>query len=320
MEPSVPCGPHDRSLLTFQDKHVSTEVWAGNERGKLILRQGISRLLDWVIKEPQKRYIESWGFKGFKSPCSILQNDVGLISALVERWRPETNSFHFPVGEMTITLEDVFMLLGLPVRGKPIIYERLDRPKSYFLKNWPDSSLNLKQKKELYGKSGISLKKLRDRYKELPNLEEGDEESVKAHSLAYVLYVIGSVLFADNCQDVVHPKYLQLLLQQQDDSIPYAWGAGVLGFLYKGLYKASRKESTGIEGCLTLLQLWSYERILPGRPTIAPEQEYTWPRIVAWGKYVEDRYENPHHHLRVYRGQFDTFDPRWLTWEPYAHF
>ena len=320
MEPSVPCGPYDRSLLTFQDKHVSTEVWAGNERGKLILRQGISRLLDWVIKEPQKRYIESWGFKGFKSPCSILQNDVGLISALVERWRPETNSFHFPVGEMTITLEDVFMLLGLPVRGKPIIYERLDRPKSYFLKNWPDSSLNLKQKKELYGKSGISLKKLRDRYKELPYLEEEDEESVKAHSLAYVLYVIGSVLFADNRQDVVHPKYLQLLLQQQHDSIPYAWGAGVLGFLYKGLYKASRKESTCIEGCLTLLQLWSYERILPGRPTIAPEQEYTWPRIVAWGKYVEDRYENPHHHLRVYRGQFDTFDPRWLTWEPYAHF
>ena len=38
------------------------------------------------------------------------------------------------------------------------------------------------------------------------------------------------------------------------------------------------------------------------------------------GRYVEDRYENPHHHLRVYRGQFDTFDPRWLTWEPYAHF
>ena len=84
------------------------------------------------------------GFKGFKIPCIILQNDIGLISALVERWRPETNSFHFPVGEMTITLEDVFMLLGLPVRGKPIIYERLDRPKSYFLKNWPDSSLNLK--------------------------------------------------------------------------------------------------------------------------------------------------------------------------------
>ena len=71
MEPSVPCGPYDRSLLTFQDKHVSTKVWAGNERGKLNVRQGTSRLLDWVIKEPHKRYIESWGLKGLKFHASF---------------------------------------------------------------------------------------------------------------------------------------------------------------------------------------------------------------------------------------------------------
>ena len=44
--------------------------------------------------------------------------DQGFISALVECWRPETNSFHLPWGEITITLEDVACLWGLPITGK----------------------------------------------------------------------------------------------------------------------------------------------------------------------------------------------------------
>lgn len=42
-----------------------------------------------------------------------------LINALVERWQPETNTFHFIGGEKTITLEDVSYLYGLPIDGKP---------------------------------------------------------------------------------------------------------------------------------------------------------------------------------------------------------
>jgi hypothetical protein len=42
------------------------------------------------------------------------------MHGLAERWRPETHTFHLPVGEMTVTLGDVSALWGLPIDGVPI--------------------------------------------------------------------------------------------------------------------------------------------------------------------------------------------------------
>jgi hypothetical protein len=40
--------------------------------------------------------------------------DAPLITTFMDRWQPETHTFHFPVGEMTLSLEDAAMLGGLP--------------------------------------------------------------------------------------------------------------------------------------------------------------------------------------------------------------
>jgi len=46
--------------------------------------------------------------------------NASLIAGLVERWRPETHTFHLPFGEMTVTLQDVSALWGLPIQGVPV--------------------------------------------------------------------------------------------------------------------------------------------------------------------------------------------------------
>ena len=47
---------------------------------------------------------------------------------MVERWWQETHTFHLPVGECSITLEDMAVLLGLPVDGHAVTAPPLDAP------------------------------------------------------------------------------------------------------------------------------------------------------------------------------------------------
>ncbi|KAL9675367.1 hypothetical protein QQ045_003569 [Rhodiola kirilowii] len=54
------------------------------------------------------------------SQVSNVKIDPRLCTALVERWRPKTHTFHLNRGEATITLHDMALLTGLPIDGEPV--------------------------------------------------------------------------------------------------------------------------------------------------------------------------------------------------------
>jgi hypothetical protein len=46
--------------------------------------------------------------------------DTAALTALVHRWCPWTHTFHRPSGEIMVTLQDITMILGLPIDDTPI--------------------------------------------------------------------------------------------------------------------------------------------------------------------------------------------------------
>ncbi|MFQ6659023.1 hypothetical protein Gotur_028068 [Gossypium turneri] len=64
-----------------------------------------------------ENYLREAGFWHVATIGRGCKLDPKLISALIERWRPETHTFHLPCRECTITLEDVNLQLRLLVDG-----------------------------------------------------------------------------------------------------------------------------------------------------------------------------------------------------------
>lgn len=52
------------------------------------------------------------------------QVNMGLLTALAERWHSKTCAFHLSMGEMIVTLEDVYRILQISIDGELIPYDR----------------------------------------------------------------------------------------------------------------------------------------------------------------------------------------------------
>ncbi|PKU67589.1 Serine/threonine-protein phosphatase 7 long form like [Dendrobium catenatum] len=60
-----------------------------------------------------------------------------LLTILVERWSPQTNTFHLPVGEISIMLQDVSMILGIQIDGPSFVGHPVVGSGRRWL-SWPD--------------------------------------------------------------------------------------------------------------------------------------------------------------------------------------
>ncbi|RYR15132.1 hypothetical protein Ahy_B04g071852 [Arachis hypogaea] len=116
---------------------VDWEIWGlnGELGSELWMSEGDANSCDFSDKNRQVA-AAALEFTGFQHVSRVgeMRGHSALLSALVERWQPETHTFHLPVGEVTVTLEDVAYILGLPINGEAVT-GRSDSSHQFFVEN-----------------------------------------------------------------------------------------------------------------------------------------------------------------------------------------
>ncbi|KAL5163336.1 Protein MAIN-LIKE 1 [Glycine soja] len=101
---SVTDHEHTESKLAFQGKKVDKFRRPTLEIEGIMVVTGLSSLIT----------------------CSLETGDKRLLSAFAKRWHKKISSFPLPIGELTITLDDIASLLHLSITGAFPTFDAID--------------------------------------------------------------------------------------------------------------------------------------------------------------------------------------------------
>ncbi|KAL9682308.1 hypothetical protein QQ045_014103 [Rhodiola kirilowii] len=265
-------------------------------------------------------YVVAAGFYPWTQVTSV-RVDPPLLIAVIERWRPETHTFHFNDGEATITLQDVSLLTGLPVKGMPVTGKsqiNFEEVCQRLLEVYPDCD----------SKSPAIAKRswFKNHLRVIP--ADADEETLKKYARAYLLYLIGITLFSDKNGNTIPLCFLPLL-EDLDRIRNYSWGSAVLACLYSNMCSACKIGHRGLAGAPLILQFWCWERLSRiGVPMITvpvvvppPEAEFDPSLRGAWSCVNwlgSKRWVGvPHGSLLQYREAIQKIHVGDFIWRPY---
>ncbi|KAG8486816.1 hypothetical protein CXB51_020282 [Gossypium anomalum] len=206
------------TLINKELSHICDTV--NNTDSYRILRGRVNG----VGYSPDARLMPYLELAGFGSAVLTRTFDLryDLISALVERWRPETHTFHLPCGECTVTLEDVALQFGLPIDGDAVTgVSAIAEPAAL-----------------CYSLLGAS---------------PGDAESTFSE--------LKFTWLKSNFQHLSDYATKEELVCAARAVRSYSWGSAVLAMLYRELCQTTKPNAVDMGGCLILLQSWALYRM-----------------------------------------------------------
>ena len=161
-------------------------------------------------------------------------------------------------GEMTITLDDVGTLLGIPVTSIPVhaltsmgFTEQVDLLECGLGVDRASASAELRVARGGVVRMGWIYRVCGD------VTPRSSIEQVECAAKEYLLYLLGCTLFADKSSTRVPVYYLSLLMDLGRVH-HYAWGDAALAYLYRQLGIATRTDVRQIVGYLSLLKVNVY--------------------------------------------------------------
>ncbi|QHO46928.1 uncharacterized protein DS421_6g191940 [Arachis hypogaea] len=237
-------------------------------------------------------------------------------TAFVERWRPETHTFHMPFGECTITLQDVTYQLGLPVDGRYVsgclsefhIYIQGGR----LAWVWFQELLGVVPPPSQVQKYAVNCSWFQETFGECP--EGADDETMRRYARAYIMMLLGTQLFADKSGNRIHIRWLPYVARL-DEMGTYSWGSAALAWLYRCMCRVANRHVVKLAGPLQLLQSWIFWRF----PRFRPEgyETFSWPLASRWSGYNSSGSDKGPR-VQMWRLRIDRLQDREFIWMPYT--
>ncbi|KAL0313103.1 UNVERIFIED_CONTAM: Serine/threonine-protein phosphatase 7 long form [Sesamum radiatum] len=180
---------------------------------------------------------------------------IAILSLHWWRGSDPRHTFHFRVGEATITLQDVQIIWALPIDGEPVTGLDLDRTTI----EWQDyclTYLGFRPSATAFKGSRLQTHAIISHIAQVEITYDTLHEIVVQYARAVALLLLGGVMCPDSSENLIPLLYLTKL-EDIVEARNYSWGSAVLAFFYRELCNATNKEKAAIGGALQLLQfIW----------------------------------------------------------------
>ncbi|KAL3736317.1 hypothetical protein ACJRO7_025301 [Eucalyptus globulus] len=251
-------------------------------------------------------------YDAIKSSTFLIGRHPGLVLGLAQNWCPDTNTFVFPWGEATVTLEDVMVLGGYSVWGSsPVLSTHLGSHSG-------EVEMKLKRKVSEMSKASASKVGCREWMKKFRGAESDMEHE------AFLAFWLSRFVFASSC-DVIPARVLPMAIGLARGT-RIALAPAVLARIYRdlswlknvldGLVPRTKdgNEAGGIYVTLSavfaLVQIWAWERFVT---TIRPKPREVQPGepwLGRWHRSTKLILQNVHSMMGEAGAHF--------KWRPYS--
>ncbi|XBI20011.1 hypothetical protein VPH35_061397 [Triticum aestivum] len=253
-------------------------------------------------------------------------NNAAALTALIDHWRPETHTFHLRTGKMTMTLQDIAMITGLPIDGNPLCMNtdsegwRAQMQALIGMVPPEPREPEREDKKKERVAAGATFTWISSNFAHCP--DDANEDMAKTYARVYMWYVVSRTMFADGTGKNAPWMWLKALTVFDSK---WSWGSATLAYLYRQLDDASCRHTRGIGGCLLALSIWSWERLPVGRPKTVKyedwDDKYDPLRLPTWAykwDVLNETTNDPSVMYKLYKSELDAITPEQVEWEPYG--
>lgn len=225
---------------------------------------------------------------------------------------------------MTVTLEDVSMILGLPIDGEAVTGTLepagwRDRVGILVGVRPNDPKDGTKDKKP----TGVSSAWMHQHFG-VPPPNGADDAIVERYARAWLWHMLSGFLFPDACGNTVSWMWLAIIGQDWENLRDYSWGSTTLAWLYRQLCDACLRSgnNANIGGCY-LLQIWMWEHIPVGWSDRFAhgkwpfEDDESLPTVAFPWKNIQNVIGNSTRRYTAYSNELDCLSHEHVTWQPY---